>query len=156
MREKYSHILCFHINNTVNFGWEIMKTPLGQQWVGRIGAQNKRNGVMAGIPDLQIPIAKIDDGKLIPALWLELKTTKGNLSDDQKRVKSILEASGHRVVVPRSVEDGMAEIKLFLNLKDAVTEKKEESKKEPRKELKYIPKPRRILKRVREEVIEIE
>jgi hypothetical protein len=70
--------------------------------VYRMNAGRARNNVRmseAGTPDL---LAIFPEGKTI---WVEVKTPKGKLSEEQLRVHCQLTSYGQRVIVARSVED---------------------------------------------------
>ena len=56
----------------------------------------KAEGVLAGIPDLHIPLL---------ALFIEMKTPTGKVSPVQKAIHERLRADGQHVVVCRSVEE---------------------------------------------------
>lgn len=62
------------------------------------GAQMKRAGVKAGVPDILI----VHDGR---AFWIELKTQRGRVSADQLRVAEALNNAGCGWAVCRGVED---------------------------------------------------
>lgn len=66
------------------------------------GAAFKSEGVVAGVPDLQIPAWN---------LWVELKRqTGGVLSPAQKDWIQYLEGIGHKVIVGYGFEDAKAKI----------------------------------------------
>lgn len=73
----------------------------GNKTVGE-AAQSKRLGVLAGVPDLVIPLP---EGK---TLWLELKTMKGRLSQRQKDYHAMLEEYGHEVRTAYGLQDALA------------------------------------------------
>lgn len=56
---------------------------------------------LVGIPDLVL----IQPGGKVT--WLEVKTKKGRLSANQKRMHDRLQSMGHRVAVVRSVEEAV-------------------------------------------------
>jgi len=65
----------------------------------------KREGVVAGIPDLCVP--KLD-------LWIEVKTRNGRLSKKQKEVIKYLESIGDKVIVAYGCEDAIKKIEEFF------------------------------------------
>jgi len=69
--------------------------PNGGQRHPAVAAKLKREGVLAGIPDIFLP--KPMGGSC--GLYLELKYGKNKLSDIQKRVIGALQAQGYRVEV---------------------------------------------------------
>ena len=58
----------------------------------------KRMGVRPGVPDLFLSIARGG----FHGLWIEMKTPKGQLSKEQRRMMGRLESQGYRVVVCRT------------------------------------------------------
>lgn len=78
-----------------------------------VASKMKAEGVLAGVPDLCVPIAR----QCYNALYIEMKNgKKGVLSDNQKKVIEKLEESGNKVVVCRSFDDFMKEITNYINL----------------------------------------
>ena len=65
--------------------------------------QNKliNEGLLNGAPDL---IFAMEAGR---TLWLEMKTRKGVLSDEQRGVKFKLESLGHTWALARSVDEAL-------------------------------------------------
>lgn len=68
-------------------------------------------GMKKGIPDLCLPIPRRDYG----ALYIEVKTQKGNLSKDQKEMINLLEQNGNCVIVVRTVFQAVDGIMSYLN-----------------------------------------
>ena len=62
------------------------------------GARLKRAGLKAGIPDLMLVFKGQYYG-------LEIKTTSGKLSENQKNMHDIIKKSGGKVAVVRSISD---------------------------------------------------
>jgi hypothetical protein len=87
-RLKYPSILIFHIPNG---GYRNIVT----------GQRLKKEGVVAGIPDLYIPRAKI---------WIEMKTSTGKLSPEQVEMHRYLRAIGDTVIVGYGAEDASKKI----------------------------------------------
>jgi len=69
--------------------------PNGGQRHPAVAAKLKREGVLAGIPDIFIPKPCGD----WHGMYIEMKYGKNNLSEKQKRVISILQEHGYRVDV---------------------------------------------------------
>lgn len=72
----------------------------------------KSMGVVPGTPDLHIPVAK----QGFAALYIELKTKDGTLKPDQKKQIPILRKIGNKVLLIRTFEDAMHEIKSYLGI----------------------------------------
>ena len=68
-------------------------------------------GVLKGIPDLHLPIAR--QGYV--GLWLELKTADGKESAYQLAIARMLTREGHLVKTARSVEEGIDTLKWYVN-----------------------------------------
>lgn len=79
----------------------VFAIPNGGQRDAREGANLKAQGVLAGIPDVQIvlPCGKV--------LWLEMKAHDGRLSPVQRTLHADLVDLGHRVRTAYSAEDGL-------------------------------------------------
>lgn len=92
----------------------IYAIPNGGQRNAIVAAKLKAEGVLAGVPDIHIPMAR--NG--YHSLYIEMKNGKnGILSDKQKDVIDRLRNEGHKVVVCRSVEEFEIEIKEYFNSK---------------------------------------
>jgi hypothetical protein len=88
--------------------------PNGGQRNAIVAAKLKAEGVLAGIPDIHIPMAR--NG--YHSLYIEMKNgKKGTISDKQKDMIEKLKAEGNKVVVCRSVEEFEKEIKEYFNSK---------------------------------------
>ncbi len=81
--------------------------PVGAFWTSidmgparskAVGGMRKARGLKAGVPDALIIWGNI-------ALWLEIKTQRGQLSDAQKNVRAALLANGHLWALVRSIDD---------------------------------------------------
>lgn len=74
----------------------------------------KAEGVLSGIPDLHVPIARGG----YHSLYIELKDgKKGRVSDTQKAVMDYLTTQGHLSVVARDLDTFMAVIDDYMNNK---------------------------------------
>lgn len=78
----------------------------------RSGARMKRMGMMAGVPDLQLPLPV---GRY-SGLWMELKTKRGRLTDTQKWWLERLQRYGHHAVVCRSAEEAIDQIAEYTGM----------------------------------------
>ena len=82
-RNKYPDLLIFHIPNG---SWRDPRTAV----------KLKKEGVVAGVPDLFCPKHH---------LWIEVKTEKGKLSPEQSAMHQYLRAIGDTVIVGYGAED---------------------------------------------------
>lgn len=82
----------------------------------RIGGMMKRMAVRAGIPDFFLAVPRI---RLLTighaGLFVELKTPKGVLSDEQKIVLPELERRGFQTAVCRTLEDFQTVVTQYLS-----------------------------------------
>jgi len=70
----------------------------------------KGEGVLAGVPDLFLPVPRGQHH----GLFLEVKTEKGRLSPAQESLCDYLRGQGYRVEVVRSVEEGLNTVNGYL------------------------------------------
>ena len=78
----------------------IYAIPNGGQRNVIVASKLKAEGVLSGVPDLHIPIAK----KGFHGLYIELKNGKaGKVSDNQKTIMEKLQIEGYRCEVCRSL-----------------------------------------------------
>ena len=91
-RKKYPQFTIFHIPNGE------LRTPF-------VGAKLKRMGVLPGVPDLYVIDLK---------LAIEMKSTKGALSQTQEVIRSKFEKSGHKYIVAYGFKDGVEKISRLL------------------------------------------
>ena len=75
-----------------------------------VAARLKREGVLAGIPDLFLPVPTNKSH----GLFLEVKAQKGRLSPAQEEVSNRLMAKGYGFRVVRSVEEAVGAVKEYL------------------------------------------
>lgn len=75
----------------------------------------KKEGFNKGVSDsfLSYPIAS--DNKM--GLWMEAKTKKGKLTEDQNRWLTLMRCVGFNTVVYRSVDEGIQAIKDYLGMR---------------------------------------
>jgi uncharacterized protein YlzI (FlbEa/FlbD family) len=89
----------------------IYAIPNGGQRNSIEAAKLKAEGVLAGVPDLHIPIPNNE----YHSLYVEMKNgKKGILSDKQNDMIERLRSYGNKVVVCRSVDDFEKEVKEYL------------------------------------------
>ncbi|TYK35731.1 VRR-NUC domain-containing protein [Bacteroides pyogenes] len=73
-------------------------------------ANMKRQGVTAGVADVILLVPK----KGFACLCIEFKTKTGRQSDEQKEFQFQAEKCGSKYVVVRSVEQGLKEVKEYI------------------------------------------
>lgn len=76
----------------------------------------KNEGLLAGIPDLHLPVAR--SGYL--SLYIEMKSEDGELSDAQKQIILLLESEGNKVAVCYDSTQAIAEIQSYIMLPKAI------------------------------------
>ena len=91
----------------------IYHSPNGERRDAITGAKLKRMGVVPGVPDLFIRIARHG----YHGLYIELKTEKGRLSDKQRQFADSAVADGYKFVVVRSLDEFMRVVKTYLDEK---------------------------------------
>jgi len=72
----------------------------------------KSQGVVPGIPDLHLPIAR---GEYI-GLWIEMKSPKGRLSVPQKQIIKSLRMNRNLVEVCYTAESAVSAIENYLKI----------------------------------------
>lgn len=77
------------------------------------GAILKREGVVAGVADLLLFVARGG----YHGLHIEMKTEKGRQSDAQKAWQSLVEAQGYKYIICRSVEEFVKEVGNYMENK---------------------------------------
>jgi len=85
--------------------------PNGGNRSAATGAMLKREGALAGVPDLHLPVPRLG----YASLYIEVKTPQGRLSAAQNRVIGLLRKYGNRVDVVRTVYDGVESICNYLD-----------------------------------------
>lgn len=71
----------------------------------------KREGLKRGVPDCHLPVPNDEHH----GLWIEFKSKRGVVSDEQKQWIEDLRNAGHRVEICRSLEDAIEVTKSYLN-----------------------------------------
>ncbi len=91
----------------------IYAIPNGGQRNAIVAAKLKAEGVLAGVPDLHIPIARGE----YHSLYVEMKNgKKGVLSDKQKDTIEKLRSEGHKVVICRDFDEFEKEVMNYLKI----------------------------------------
>lgn len=72
----------------------------------------KREGVLAGVADLFLAFPS----QGFHGLWIEMKTSKGRQSPEQKQFQTDMEKQGYKYVVCRSFEEFKNEIEKYIEL----------------------------------------
>ncbi len=74
----------------------------------------KAEGVRAGMPDLHLPVARGGWA----GLWIEMKSEKGRVSPEQAAMHKLLTEHNNLVIVCRSSNQAIDEIKEYLSIKN--------------------------------------
>jgi hypothetical protein len=83
----------------------------------RTGAKLKAMGLRPGFTDLVLHVPR----GIYHALHIEMKSTKGHVSDEQKRVHALLERYGNKVAVCRSAGEAWTVLVDYINTPPGVT-----------------------------------
>lgn len=75
-----------------------------------LGKRMKEMGYLKGVPDLFIP----HPNRYYHGFFIEMKTPKGRLSDEQKDVIPRLRAEGYKVEICRSLDDFMRMVNEYM------------------------------------------
>ena len=81
------------------------------------GVFNRRNGLVAGVPDLLVAAIRCSFG----AMFLEMKRAKavgkrrGYISENQQKIMELLRAKGYHCVVAYGFEDAANAIKSYMD-----------------------------------------
>lgn len=89
----------------------LFSIPNGGKRSKAVAGKMKAEGVISGIPD--ILVAKQSGG--YPALFIEMKSAKGRMSENQIEVKKQLEAEGYKVEVCYSFDEARQVLGDYLN-----------------------------------------
>ena len=76
----------------------------------QVASKLKSEGVKAGIPDLHLPVARCGYN----SLYVEMKDTKGKLTDSQKEMIPKLQVQGNLVVICYSFEQAQEVLENYL------------------------------------------
>ncbi len=87
--------------------------PNGGKRPGRTAAMLKKEGVLAGIPDLFMACARHGHH----GLWIEMKATKGRVSEAQGAMIVKLRLQGYHVVVCYGQDEAKLAIRTYLGIK---------------------------------------
>lgn len=71
----------------------------------------KMEGITAGVADLIL----LKPNRFYGALCIEMKTPKGRQSETQKRWQEIVESTGNKYVVCRSIEDFISAVRSYMD-----------------------------------------
>jgi len=86
-----------------------------ENFLGRI----KSMGYQKGTPDLTFLSLKVkNDGTVSPGLCIEMKSSTGSASTEQKKVLDKMKNMGYFTAVCRSKSDAIKEINAFMKLKN--------------------------------------
>jgi hypothetical protein len=97
-RFKFPDVLIFHI-------------PNGEQRALSVGVRLKKQGVVAGVPDLFIPAWK---------LWIEFKRKEGGtVSDKQRKIMDYLTRVGYTCMVAHGAEEASLKLLKFLKERES-------------------------------------
>ena len=86
--------------------------PNGTRTSIRVATKMKAEGVLKGVADIYIP--KPCGG--YHGMWIEMKTPKGTLSQEQKAFRTAMLEAGYYAVTCRSVQDAIFEIVQYLEM----------------------------------------
>lgn len=90
----------------------IHHSPNGGKRSAKEAARFKKEGVKPGFPDLILPVPR----GCFNSLYIELKTEKGKLTENQIRWIEFLRQNGNKVLVCRSVDECIRIVKEYLEL----------------------------------------
>ena len=109
IQSAYFSILALN-ENEFPFLKYIFAIPNGGKRNIGVAVKMKREGVKRGVPDIFIPFA--NNG--YHGLWIETKTSTGQLSKEQKEYKSFLENQGYLHKVCRSTFEMIYETEVYF------------------------------------------
>jgi hypothetical protein len=87
----------------------LFAVPNGARTSESVAVRLKKEGMRAGLPDLALPVPAAG----FAGLWVEMKTTDGSVSKDQRVWHATLRALGHRVEVCRSIDAACAVLREY-------------------------------------------
>ena len=82
----------------------------------KLGQALKAAGMVAGVPDLSLPVAR----RGFNGLYIEMKFGNNRQQETQKEFLADMAAAGHFVATCYSAEEAIKVIEEYLNLSDAV------------------------------------
>jgi len=85
----------------------VFAVPNGARTSMGVAAKLSAEGMSPGVPDLALPLPAGGHA----GLWVEMKTPTGTVSHQQKAWHLVLASAGHRVVVCRSIEAAIEELR---------------------------------------------
>lgn len=99
-----------HRRALTNESWKVVHhIPNGGNRSAREGQRFKLMGVVAGIPDVFVPIPN----DVYHGLYIEFKNDRGSVSKVQKEVHRIIRGNGYYVAVCRSTEEAIEVTKKY-------------------------------------------
>ena len=91
----------------------LYSVPNGLRLHPAITTQMINEGAKAGIPDLFLPVGSAK----YSGLYIEMKSAKGVLSEQQKKFKIFAESQKFKWVMPRSCDEALREILDYCEIK---------------------------------------
>lgn len=95
--------------------WNLFAIPNGGKRSWLTGARLKAEGVRRGVPDIMLAAAAMD----YHGLFIELKTEKGRLTDNQEAMLIRLDRAGYRAVCCRGYQAAVAELMNYVTAWEA-------------------------------------
>jgi len=89
----------------------LMAFPMQGARTPRNGARMKAEGMRAGLPDCLVAVARSN----YHGLWIENKTSKGQLSESQQEMRDILIKQGYAWFLCRSLDEAINTITTYLS-----------------------------------------
>lgn len=77
-------------------------------------ARLKRMGVKAGVHDLHLPVPMVHAGELVPGLWVEMKSSDGTLSKEQRAWRDRMIEQGFLFMMCRSWKSAAETLSSYL------------------------------------------
>ena len=116
--EEDLQIKCVNWFNLQHPDMLLHHSPNGGKRNAREAARFKEMGTLSGFPDLfiaKIKIIDLGDGfEFIPGLFIELKSEKGTLTENQKKIHKQLEKEGYHVAICRNFEEFVEIVEKYL------------------------------------------
>ena len=116
--EEDLQIKCVNWFNLQHPDMILHHSPNGGKRNAREAARFKAMGTLSGFPDLflaKIKFIDLGDGfEFVPGLFIELKSEKGTLTENQKKIHKQLEKEGYHVAVCRTFEEFVRIIENYL------------------------------------------